>query len=123
MRMKVRDGCRGGSEQFTWNSIKDQEFKDREQYLGVSTKVGLMGKFGKYYVHDWYNRKRDTTESIESERSAVKAYEDELMQEALGLKPKKLLLAKKQMSEEEIKEYLKPEAEKTAQSHGSCLSN
>eukprot|EP00913_Durusdinium_trenchii_P012409 g11650.t1 len=66
-----------------------------------------MGKFGKYYLHDWYARKRDTTASIAEERGAVQAYEEELMQEALGLKPKKLLLAKKQMNEEELKDFLK----------------
>lgn len=111
--MKVKDGCRGGREQFQWRSIKEQEYKDRESYLGQSMKVGQMGKFGKYYMHDWYARKRDTTASIAEERGAVQAYEEELMQEALGLKPKKLLLAKKQMSEEELKEFLKSKKEDT----------
>lgn len=114
--MRVREGCRGGREQFTWNSLKDQEFKDRECYLGQSTKVGMMGKFGRYQLHDWYARKRDTAESISSERSAVQQYEEELMQEALGLKPKKLLLAKRQLTEEELKEFLK--AEKSADKKG-----
>eukprot|EP00434_Breviolum_minutum_P026951 symbB.v1.2.023826.t1/scaffold2214.1/size85597/1 len=100
VKVRIKDGCRGGREQFTWTSIKEQEFKDRESYLGQSTKVGQMGKFGKYYLHDWYARKRDTTASIAEERGAVQAYEEELMQEALGMKPKKLLLAKKQMTEE-----------------------
>jgi len=109
LKVRIRDGCRGGSEQFKWNSIKEQEFKDREQYLGASTKVGMMTKFAKYYVHDWYSKKRETTESIESERSAVQAYEEELMQEALGLKPKKLLLSKRQLTEEEMKDLLKRE--------------
>jgi len=66
-----------------------------------------MGKFGKYYLHDWYARSRDTTESISDERESVQAYEEELMQEALGMKPKKLLLAKQQMGEEELKAFLK----------------
>lgn len=48
-----------------------------------------MGKFGKYYVHNWYAQKRDTTASIAEERQSVQAYEDELMQEAL--KPAKLV--------------------------------
>jgi len=47
----------------------------------------------------------------------VKAYEEELMQEALGLKPKKLLLAKRQLDEEDLKVFLardgaKPEGKK-----------
>lgn len=111
VKVRIKDGCRGGREQFTWSSVKGEEFKDRECYLGQSAKVGQMGKFGRYYLHDWYARKRDTTDSIDDERDSVKAYEEELMQEALGLKPKKLLLAKKQMTEEELKEFLKSKKE------------
>mmetsp|Transcript_11562 Transcript_11562/g.20478 ORF Transcript_11562/g.20478 Transcript_11562/m.20478 type:complete len:314 (-) Transcript_11562:65-1006(-) len=107
VKVRIKEGCRGGREQFTWNSIKQEDFKDRESYLGASTKVGQMGKFGKYYLHDWYARSRDTTESIGEERESVQAYEEELMQEALGLKPKKLLLAKQQMGEDEMKAFLK----------------
>lgn len=121
VKMYVRDGCRGGREQFKWDSLKEQEFKDREQYLGVSTKVGLMGKFGRYQVNDWYARKRDTAASIEEERGAVQKYEEELMQEALGLKPKKLLLAKRQLSEDELKEFLKKDADKHAEQQGREL--
>jgi hypothetical protein len=121
VKMYTREGCRGGRENFKWDQLKDQDFKDREQYLGVSAKVGLMAKFGRYYVHDWYAKKRDTAESIESEKQTVQQYEEELMQEALGLKPKKLLLAKKQLSEEELKEFLKPESEKRGDKGGREL--
>jgi len=109
VKVRVRDGCRGGQEQFRWNQVTNQDFKDREQYLGATTKVGMMGKFGRYYLHDWYTKKRDTAESINEELGNVKAYEEELMQEALGLKPKRLLLQKKQMSEEELKVFLAKE--------------
>lgn len=116
--MRIRDGCRGGREQFTWGSLKEQEFKDRECYLGQSTKIGMMGKFGRYYMHDWYARKRDSTEDITSEQAAVQAYEAELMQEALGLKPKNLMLAKKQFTEEEMKEFLKRDEQKNNDKKG-----
>ena len=99
----------GGQEQFKWNSLRDQEFKDRECYLGQSTKVGMMGKFGHCYKHDWYTKKRDSAESIESEMDVVKAYEHELMQEALGLKTKKLILSRRQLSVEDLEEFLKKE--------------
>merc|ERR1711920_51029 len=39
---------------------------------------------------------------------------EELMQEALGQKPKKLLLARRQLSEQEMKQLLKKDSEKTA---------
>jgi len=118
LKVRIRDGCRGGSEHFKWNSIKDQEFKDREQYLGASTKVGMMTKFARYYVHDWYAKKRETVESIDSERSAVQAYEEELMQEALGIKPKKLLLSKRQLTEDEMKDLLRREDDKGSDKKG-----
>jgi len=118
LKVRIRDGCRGGSEQFKWNSIKEQEFKDRECYLGASTKVGMMTKFARYYVHDWYAKKRETTDSIDNERNAVQAYEEELMQEALGLKPKKLLLSKRQLTEEEMKDLLKRDDERGGDSKG-----
>mmetsp|Transcript_41649 Transcript_41649/g.109966 ORF Transcript_41649/g.109966 Transcript_41649/m.109966 type:complete len:320 (-) Transcript_41649:2-961(-) len=118
IKVRTRDGCRGGQEQFKWNDIKDQEFKDREQYLGGSTKVGTMGKFGKYHMHDWYARKRDTPENINNEKQSVQAFEEELMQEALGLKPKRLMLAKRQLTEEEVKEFLKTDSEKNADKQG-----
>mmetsp|Transcript_36966 Transcript_36966/g.110406 ORF Transcript_36966/g.110406 Transcript_36966/m.110406 type:complete len:357 (+) Transcript_36966:93-1163(+) len=118
LKVRIRDGCRGGSEHFKWNSIKEQEFKDRECYLGASTKVGMMTKFARYYVHDWYTKKRETTETIDSERNAVQAYEEELMQEALGLKPKKLLLAKRQLTEDEMKDLLRREDDRTGDQKG-----
>lgn len=118
LRFRIKDGCRGGREQFTWSSIKEQDFKDREQYLGATMKVGMMGKFGRYHMHDWYARKRDTVDNIQDERSSVQAYEEELMQEALGLKPKKLMLSRKQLSEEELKEYLKRDSDKSADKQG-----
>jgi len=43
----------------------------------------------------------------------AKKYEEELMQEALGLKPKKLLIQKKQLSEEELTELFKKESDPT----------
>lgn len=113
--MYTREGCRGGRDNFKWDSLKEQDFKDREQYLGGTMKTGLMGKFGKYYVHDWYAKSRDTAVSIEDERKSIQEYEEELMQEALGLKPKKLLIQKKQLSEEELAEFLKKDSEKTAE--------
>lgn len=118
LRVRIREGCRGGREQFKWNQIQEQDFKDREQYLGQSTKVGLMGKFGRYYVHDWYSRKRERPEDLKDELDTVKAYEEQLMQEALGLKPKKLMLSKKQLTEEEVQELLKRDEDKSEDKKG-----
>ncbi|CAE8721457.1 unnamed protein product, partial [Polarella glacialis] len=82
-------------------------FRKVPEILRSAREVGTMSKFGKYYKHDWYAQSRDTAENISEERQSVQAFEEELMQEALGLKPKKLLLAKVQMNEQELKEFLK----------------
>ena len=58
LKVRVREGCRGGQEQFKWNSLREQEFKDRECYLRQSTKVGMIGKFGYNSKHDWYAKKK-----------------------------------------------------------------
>merc|ERR1712070_856387 len=55
------------------------------------------------------------------EKQTVQQFEEELMQEALGLKPKKLLLAKKQLSEEELKSYLTKDSEKRVEQNGREL--
>jgi len=104
---RIREGTRGGREDFKWSEVKDMSFNDRQCYLGASTKIGEMGKFGKFTTTDWYNQQRDKTVEIDEEREAVQQFEEELMQEALGLRPKKHMLAKQQMTPKEMKEYFK----------------
>ena len=107
-----REGVRGGLEQFRWDSLKNQSFKDRGQYLGFSTKLGVLGKFGQYNKNDWWRNDKEgraASESLVSEKSSVKQMEDELMKEALGLKPKRLLLAKTKLNADDMNEILKKE--------------
>lgn len=107
---RERGGCRGGQENFKWDSVKDQKYGDRECYLGASVNVGLMGQQGKFSKYDWWQHKRgaeDVNKFTEnSEKKAVRDFEDELMKEALGLKPKKLLLQKKKLTAEEMKQIM-----------------
>eukprot|EP01067_Filipodium_phascolosomae_P005394 Filipodium_phascolosomae@DN347_c0_g1_i1.p1 len=111
-----REGVRGGQEHFKWDHIKDQSYRDRECYLGYSTKLGQTGKFGRFYKNDWWQKKRDNATTIQEEFQTIKTFEDELMSEALGLKPKKLLLLKHQMTEEQRKEiFKKPDQSETQQ--------
>jgi len=110
---RIREGNRGGREEFKWESIKEMEFKDRECYLGASTKVGMMGKHGRFNEQNWYIKQREKTTTIDEERDAVNKFEQEIMQEALGLKPKKILLQKHQMTPEQMKEYFKEEKKRT----------
>ena len=36
-QVKIKDGCRGGREQFQWTAIKEQEYKDGARHALVST--------------------------------------------------------------------------------------
>jgi len=74
-----------------------------------------MGKQGRFQKADWWQHGRGDANRIEEEKGTVRQFEDELMQEALGLKPKKLLLQKKQLSPEEMQKLLQREKEETLQ--------
>jgi len=89
-----REGVRGGREQFSWDSLKTQSHRDRAQYLGYSTKLGVAGRFGKYDRNDWWRTQQSSSSSksqLHAERYDAKKLEEELMMEALGLKPKQSL--------------------------------
>ena len=51
----MRGGNRGGKDQFTWDSVKDMPYNEREMYLGVSSKIGVLDKGSKYRKKDFYN--------------------------------------------------------------------
>lgn len=85
-----RGGTRGGRDQFNWENVKVD--KDREYYLGASVKA-LTGRWQKGKDVYWYTReKTERGEAAnlarEQELAAVKQREEQLMMEALGLKPK-----------------------------------
>lgn len=86
-----RGGTRGGRDQFNWENVKAD--KDREYYLGASVKA-LTGRWQKGKDVYWYTRdKADKGEAAakarEQELAAIKQREEQLMMEALGLKPQK----------------------------------
>jgi len=110
---RIRDGTRGGRAEFKWSDVKEMNMGDRECYLGGSTKMGIMGKFGKFVKTDWYNQERGEVTAIDEEREAVQKFEEELMEEALGLRPKKHMLAKSKMTPEQMKEYFKEQKKLT----------
>eukprot|EP00921_Rhytidocystis_pertsovi_P016709 GHVQ01026329.1.p1 GENE.GHVQ01026329.1~~GHVQ01026329.1.p1 ORF type:complete len:392 (+),score=78.06 GHVQ01026329.1:188-1363(+) len=107
-----REGTRGGLELFEWNHVKGESMRDRECFLGSSLKIGIAGRGGRFYKHDWWTKKRekggDAKEAAkeDEEMKILKAYEDELMLEALGVKPKNLLLRKEKLSKEEMQKLL-----------------
>ena len=93
----TREGVRGGREQFKWESLAGQKNRDRQNYLGVTAKLGVTARFGKYNTNDWWRNGKDkASESVSllQEKNSVKQMENQLMMEALGVKPKQLMLAK-----------------------------
>jgi hypothetical protein len=118
----TREGVRGGQEQFKWDSLKSMSSKQREHYLGYTTKIGISGKFGQYSKNDWWRSKSSSEKpdaSPEDERRSAKDLENELMQEALGLKPQRLMLAKNQLSADQMNIIVKKDesTSSNAESH------
>ena len=101
-----RGGTRGGLELFKWDSLKNASHKEREHYLGYSAKLGNQVS-GNWQKNDWWQKDREKAKTIDEERKAVKEYEDEIFKEALGLKPKNLLLVKSKLSTDQMKDLLR----------------
>eukprot|EP01025_Chloroclados_australasicus_P012948 TRINITY_DN16195_c0_g1_i1.p2 TRINITY_DN16195_c0_g1~~TRINITY_DN16195_c0_g1_i1.p2 ORF type:complete len:275 (+),score=21.41 TRINITY_DN16195_c0_g1_i1:209-1033(+) len=100
-----RGGSRGGKDQFSWDQVKSD--KDREYYLGHSVKA-LTGRWQKGKDVYWYTRdkqKEDDT-AHQDELRAVKEREEQLMAEALGLKPKAMAASKRRLDSEDMTKLL-----------------
>lgn len=87
-----RGGTRGGADQFSWDNVKAD--RDREYYLGHSVKA-VTGRWQNGKDVYWYTRDKDGAGGQEAadarrahEMAMVKQREQDLMMEALGLKPK-----------------------------------
>ncbi|KAL6771864.1 hypothetical protein ACKKBG_A28065 [Auxenochlorella protothecoides x Auxenochlorella symbiontica] len=83
----ARGGTRGGKDQFNWESVRADQ--DREYYLGHSVKA-LTGRWQKGKDVYWYTREKegDAQAAREKELAMVKQREEDLMMEALGMKPR-----------------------------------
>ena len=105
-----RAGSRGGRDQFNWEDVKGD--KDREYYLGHSVKA-LTGRWQKGKDVYWYTReeKGDAAGAgYEDELRAVKAREEQLMAEALGIKPKGSNVQQNRLDEQDMKRLLQKES-------------
>ena len=63
-------------------------YKDRECYLGASSKLGFLDKGGKWRHRDWYAQKKDVdaVKSREDELKQIKLEERAMMNFRLGIK-------------------------------------
>ena len=88
----VRGGNRGGWDQFKWDDVRLMSYKDREQYLGFSEKLGYLDKGGKWRKKDWWRDESGGDKGDElllRERQQAKLEEEALMRQKLGLDPHK----------------------------------
>jgi hypothetical protein len=111
----VRPGNRGGRDLFNWNDVRLLNNKDRESYLGVTQSIGFLDKGGKWRKKDWWlTHKGDNNidkEEIENEKMKIKQEEERLIREKISGKLEKPAVKKEQqLTEYEMKELLKKEA-------------
>lgn len=89
----VRGGTRGGRDQFSWEDVKAD--KNRESYLGASVHANV-GRWQEGRDLYWYTRaaggSAPPNAAAQAERrsavAAIQRREQELMDEALGLRPR-----------------------------------
>uniref|UniRef100_A0A023GBW2 Putative kinase phosphorylation protein n=1 Tax=Amblyomma triste TaxID=251400 RepID=A0A023GBW2_AMBTT len=98
----VRGGTRGGADQFNWEDVKEDKY--RENYLGHSLRAPV-GRWQKGKDLTWYAKEKTQAASTsrENEIAAAKKAEEEAMLAALGFatpaKPTHQPLSKAEVTE------------------------
>ncbi|KAM3133347.1 hypothetical protein pb186bvf_014508 [Paramecium bursaria] len=129
----IRGGCRGGHDQFQWESLRTMKYHDREQYLGQTTIVGYLDKGGKWRKKDWYTRvdKKENDKSsilltkyieLDEEIKKIKEEDEKRMRIALGIEqPDDQKNSKPQITKEELAQMTKktkPDIDQTLDNKG-----
>ncbi|KAK9727563.1 hypothetical protein K7432_001730 [Basidiobolus ranarum] len=78
----TRGGVRGGQDQFSWDDVKEDKY--RENYLGHSVKAPV-GRWQKGKDLLWYEHSKEAADKRAEELRAIKEAEADAMAEALGL--------------------------------------
>ncbi|KAL3674460.1 hypothetical protein V7S43_000409 [Phytophthora oleae] len=99
-------GTRGGADQFKWEDVKNDKY--RENYLGHSVQAPV-GRWQKGKDLAWYAKanKSQRAEVLQAELALAKQRDEDLMNGALGIAPKKRHEPTGGLSASEMKELLK----------------
>ena len=60
----VKATMKGGTTDFNWEEVRAMNYKDRECYLGYTTKLGYLDKGGIWKTKDWWTKGKDPAEQV-----------------------------------------------------------